>query len=89
MLFKGKGSVYDSENKKLLCTFVDGEYNTEDAREIRLLKTVKSITYDKESIQEPSDSAGLTRKEMISIAKELGIKGSDRMSRDELEEAIK
>lgn len=37
MKFFGTGSVWDAQNKKILCKFEDGIYETEDAREIGLL----------------------------------------------------
>ena len=37
MIFKGKGSVWDTRKNRELCTFVDGKYETTDPTEIGYL----------------------------------------------------
>lgn len=37
MIFYGTGTVWDVENKRVLCEFVDGIYITNDDREIKIL----------------------------------------------------
>ena len=37
MIFKGKGSVWDTRKNRELCTFVDGKYETTDPTEIGFL----------------------------------------------------
>lgn len=37
MTFYGIGGVWDKENDKILCRFVDGEFQTEDKRVIKIL----------------------------------------------------
>lgn len=37
VVFYGNGSVWDAEKHEVLCRFVDGKYETKDAREIGIL----------------------------------------------------
>lgn len=37
MKFYGRGKVWDKENKKILCEFVNGEFETTDERIIAIL----------------------------------------------------
>jgi hypothetical protein len=38
MKFYGNGIVWDAERNRILCEFVNGEYTTNDEREIEILK---------------------------------------------------
>ncbi len=41
MIFYGTGIVWDAENNRPLCRFVGGKYETNDSREIVLLKQMQ------------------------------------------------
>lgn len=47
VVFYGDGMVWDAERHDVLCQFVDGKYETKDAREIRIL----SATYKHDAIE--------------------------------------
>jgi len=40
MKFYGNGVVWDKDNSKRLCKFIDGVYSTEDKREIEIIKQI-------------------------------------------------
>ena len=46
MKFYGKGIVWNKDNDKVLCKFIDGVYETEDSREISILQ--QNYKYDGE-----------------------------------------
>ncbi|MFK9119134.1 hypothetical protein ACJEBK_19940 [Peribacillus frigoritolerans] len=55
MRFKGFGTVWDKENNKPLCEFIDGEFKT---TEDEVIKTLKKLGYkgEKEKItSKPSE----------------------------------
>ena len=99
MIFYGTGAVWDSENKKVLCRFVDGSFETDDKRICGKLVAL-GYACDPEPIKDAADHIGesadmiesgkeVTRKDLLATAKIRGIKGADRMTKDALIEALK
>jgi len=102
-VFKGNGVIWDGSKKKNLCKFVDGKFETKDQRTIDILKNfdgvelisedtpvkVESIAVEieEEPAEEPKEEKK-TKKALIAEAKELGIKGADRMTADKLTELL-
>ena len=70
MRFHGKGVVWDKENHKPLCRFVDGIFETDDERTIQLLKEAgyhgekqKQTRKSKARRQEGHEAKGKSKKE--------------------------
>ena len=73
MRFHGKGVVWDKENHKPLCRFVDGIFETDDERTIQLLKEAgyhgekqKQKRKSKARRQEGHETKGKPKKETSS-----------------------
>lgn len=62
MVFKGEGNVWDAAKDRLLCTFVDGLYETRDEYEITHLRKngYEAIPETKAEIMEVLDSRGVS-----------------------------
>lgn len=88
-VFKGNGVVWDKANKKNLCRFVDGIYETNDEREIKILKSIDSVVLvsepPKETKEPQKKEVTKTKKALVEEAKKAGVKGADRMNKDELQ----
>ena len=84
MIFKGIGVVWDINKAHPLVNFRYTEtYETDDPREIELLKKAHGIEIIGEEVAHKA-----TRKDLVAKAKEAGIKGADRMSKAELMGAL-
>jgi len=87
MKFYGHGIVWNPVKNKALCKFINGELETTDSEVIsNLLKLGYEhdgeVTEEKKS--EEKNEKALTVAELKKIAKSKGIKGVDRMKRNEL-----
>ncbi|MEN2765829.1 hypothetical protein [Ornithinibacillus xuwenensis] len=69
MIFKGSGLVWDKENKKILCRFEDGEYNTDVKREQIILKEL-GFLHEEEEAKDPVDLSGMDAKDLKKINKD-------------------
>lgn len=86
MKFTGNGLIYNPKTKKIFANFNNfEEYETNDEDEIKYLKLagcksigVAPVLKDKEP----------TKKELVAKAKEAGITGADRMSKEEIKSAL-
>ena len=96
MKFKGHGHIWNPERNKMLCTFKDGEYKTDDEYEITMLKRL-GYEFEGEqvnkSMTKPApktiDYDAMTLKELRCVAQGMGIKGYLRMSKADLFEKVK
>lgn len=58
MKFYGNGAVWDKEKGRILCRFINGEYNTKDEHEIKILselfvhEEIREIKEIEEEIEE-------------------------------------
>ena len=92
MKFTGKGLVFNPKTKKVFVNFNKVDvYETSNEDEIALLELagcegtgVKEASTD----EEPKENEP-TKKELVATAKEAGIKGADRMSKDEIIAALR
>ena len=98
MKFKGYGTVYNSAKRETIVNFrKTPEYETDDVEEIRLLRAsgyiteefgdvaeIKPIIIDEIIESQPKKS----RKELIKMAKDANIKGSDRMKTADILKAL-
>lgn len=90
-IFKGTGLVWDREKKKRLCKFVDGLYETDDAREIRLLKeipTVELISEEEPAVKEQPAESELTKKEIMALLDKAEIEYNPRDKKEVLMELL-
>lgn len=96
MDFKGNGLIYDPKKKKVVVNFNRTPiFSTDDKYFIELLKNSSVATQIDEPSHKEIESVGpdnkyleLTKKDLVKIAKESGVKGSDRMSREKIIEAL-
>ena len=99
MKFFGNGIIWDAENNKNLCKFENGEFETENKRVIHILTEMgyendgmreEEIKENEEVIEEVVEIKlnDKTVAELRNIAKERGIEGIYRKSKEELIELI-
>ena len=98
MTFKGNGLIYDPKKKKVVVNFNrTPEFSTDDKDLIDLLmKSGASSVVSGEYVEEVEidDSeieiiySDMTKKDLVSIAKEKGITGADRMKKEEIIKAL-
>lgn len=79
--------IWDKEKKKILCRFINGEYETEDTRVIKLLKEIPTVSYEEE--KEPEKEIELTKKEIMSLLDEADIDYNPRDKKEGLRELLK
>lgn len=98
MRFYGKGIVW--HDGKTLCKFIGGVLDTDDETIAQVLiergygcqidATINNpSTSDRPISQSTTITSEPTRKDLLSVAKDRGIKGADRMSKDTLIIALK
>lgn len=83
MKFYGNGIVWDKQNNKRLCKFVNGEYETDDPRAIKILKFLyykdddhKKPDTKKQEVEQTDEGVELeemTYNELKSLAKVEGV----------------
>ena len=94
--FKGNGVVWDKERNKVLCSFRNGEFKTDDKRVIDILlkggyehdavleEETKEEEIIEEVIEEKEDLTEKTVSELREIAKTAGHTGIYRKTKEEL-----
>ena len=76
MKFYGNGVVWDGANQRRLCSFSNGIYETNDAREIAILKSI--------GFEHSEDYSDLSKNELWEIIKENNLDGKWTMSKSEM-----
>ena len=89
MKFTGYGVVWNPKAKKVMVNFKETpEYDTNDPYEIDILSSCGSVSTDESVVDtttcETIEPDPRTRKQLVKDAKEAGIKGADRMSKEEM-----
>lgn len=94
MKFFGKGMVWDKDKNKVLCRFVNGEYETQDSIVIDKLKELNFVFDDIDEIKtikienkNDVDYESLEYKDLKKAAKEKGI-NTYKMDRAEIIETL-
>lgn len=97
-VYRGTGIIWDGENNKPLCKFVDGRFETSNKRIIGKLKDFEGVTLiggdvENEEVEDielnlENNYSELNKKDLVKIAKESGVKGADRMSKEEIIESL-
>jgi hypothetical protein len=83
-IFKGTGLVWDREKKKRLCKFVDGKYETEDTRVIRLLKEIPTVELISEDEPAKEPKTEKTKPEIMALLDEAGTEYNPRDKKEVL-----
>jgi len=90
MIFKGYGSIYNSAKRKMIVDFQKTpEYETANHEEIRLLRLSGYITEESGAMPAPekivvSDEKELTKKKVLALLSEAGIKHNPRDKKEVL-----
>lgn len=92
MKFKGNGSVWDSKNNTVLCSFVDGVFETNNEAVIKDLKEKGFIETD-EATSDGTEGVEIAKsfedfETLRELAKESGITDYEIKTADELKELL-
>lgn len=91
MKFYGNGLVWNKDENKVLCSFVNGKYETEDSIIINKLKELNFVFDDIDSIKIENkndvDYESLEYKDLKKVAKEKGI-NTYKMDKPEIIKAL-